>query len=199
MEHVHGLPDIQRRQITLVATDEGKGLYEALGYQIVAHLNKMVAQAPTSQTASLRMPINVRPMVEKDLPSIIRLDATAIGGAREDLIRARFNQACAKVVAVGDDTQPTGFALGADQKGQLLCGPVVATDDVTAYELIQSLPGQYHGSIRVDVHDGKSGLLKLLSSTGFQRETHPPQMIRHGGRPPMQGPTFYAPMAQMFG
>lgn len=199
MNHVHDLREVRDRQIMLVSTIEGRPLYEALGYSVATRLNKMVSINPGPTSSTRESPIHLRPAVEKDLSEIIQLDEVAIGEPRENLLAARYEQACATVVAINERGSAIGFALAADQRGQLICGPVVAPDDATAHALIVATAREHRGETRVDVPDTKTGLIRLLSSAGFRRESHPPLMVRHREKGLRHGPLFYAPMAQIFG
>ena len=195
MRHLHEHPRFSEAQFRLVSTDEGLPLYEALGYRTVTRLNKMLRPMPWPRETGKTAVRDVRP---EDLAEVVSLDAEAVGGARADLIAARLRQAYSAKVLVSEKGQVSGFAIGAEQRGQLLCGPVVAKGAVDAVALLHALSHQYQGQIRVDIADDNVPLLELLRQEGFQRETHPPVMVR-GRETPLWGARFNAPMAQMFG
>lgn len=199
MDHVHALPEMQGRQIVLVSTEEGKPLYGAMGYRTITHLNKMVAPVAIAAQRVDTTPVGLRKIAQNDVEAIIGLDASAVGQPRSSLLRARLRQSHCGLVATGSNGSICGFALGVDQRGQLICGPLVASDDVTAFALITTLAQHHRGTVRADIPDGKQSFVELLASNGFQRETHPPLMVRHPEKSFRHGSNFYAPMAQMFG
>ena len=197
MRHVHHLDGFAHRKFRLVATEEGVPLYNALGYQVVTCLSKMVrAEKWITPPAA---PAVLRPLRTKDLGAVIALDAEAVGGERPELIAARYRQAFSHVVAEDPAGRIIGFAIGADQRGQLLCGPVVTGDPVLALGMLHRLGSRHQGTIRIDVPDENRELLSLLREHDFHRETNPPVMVLGDEEDPPWGPGFNAPIAQMFG
>lgn len=197
MSRIHGLDGFEHRIFRLVATEEGKPLYEAMGYQCVDRLHKMVHMQPSSiNPASQTM---LRPLGYGELNTLIELDAKAVGGERSALIEARLKQSESHVVAEDASGSITAFAIGADQRGELICGPVVAEEPNLALTLIGHLGRQHKGQIRIDVPEGNQELRRLLREQGFRCQSRPPVMVLGHTDGPLWGTGFNSPVAQMFG
>nr|WP_169713712.1 GNAT family N-acetyltransferase [Paludifilum halophilum] len=119
---------VSDRSIMLVATEEGKPLYEKLGFQTVTTLHKFVAKEYISGSLSGTDSYTIRPILKQDIPEIIRLDQEAFGGDRSIFLENRIKQAVYRVMLRSRTGEVLGYGLGVQNPRMLMIGPVVAPD-----------------------------------------------------------------------
>ncbi|MEH6629742.1 MAG: GNAT family N-acetyltransferase [Halopseudomonas aestusnigri] len=181
MEALHNSEIAQGRNLSLIATDEGEPLYKQLGYQVVSRIRKFFADPELvfEKAQSLNLPeYNLRSVTEEDIPALINLDAQSVGGARENLLRSRFEQSDKGVIIEDADGEPKAFALSCPQRQQLHIGPITAPDRDIALAMILALAQGDLREIRIDVPEEHTDLHELLPSFGFRLIANPPAMLR---------------------
>ncbi|MDX7950541.1 GNAT family N-acetyltransferase [Lichenihabitans sp. Uapishka_5] len=143
------------RPMLLSATEEGRPLYEKLGFVAtgtIAQMQGVVARIPATH------PITWREATEADLDRLVAWDQDAFGAARPMLYA---NLLAAGSIFLADD----GFAAVRDFGRGRLAGPVVARDADTARALIAACaePGRF---LRVDTMPD-TGLMPFLTEAGL--------------------------------
>lgn len=161
--------------IMLVATEEGKRLYEKLGFVTVAILNKLVATEYKNH--SLFEMEGIQPINKDDIEEILRLDKEAFGADRNRFLRFRIQQATYSVMLHNQEGKIIGFALGVQTPDILVIGPVVAPDEVFAYQLINYIATKHRGPMRIDIPSEHRKLSDHLLRCGFKIERNPPVML----------------------
>jgi GNAT superfamily N-acetyltransferase len=159
------------RALRLVATGEGRPLYQKLGFcrtgTIVQH------QGPVLHVAS---PAKVRPAESRDIFGILELDRSAYGADRRGLLHALAK--VGQLAVLGDGQRITGFAaLRGFGKGEVI-GPVVAAnaDDGKAL-LAYFMAGREGRFVRVDTAESSQlgawlkdkGLVRVDEGIAMQR------------------------------
>src|SRR5262249_40020903 len=106
------------RSLVLVATTEGRRLYERMGFELQSHYHVLQAIGlPPSDAAD-----GVRAFEANDLAGIERLDRAGTGEDRAHAIR-RFASAETTRVATGEDGKVEGYVLRAPWGGGATVAP----------------------------------------------------------------------------
>lgn len=182
----------------LVATEEGKPLYEKLGFKTVGTLDKLVAKRYTGGLGKTAHQGTVHPVSKKVIEEIIDLDEKAFGTRRERLLRLRIEQTSIGAVLRNRAGRAAGFALGVPGPERMVIGPVVAPDEEAAALLIDRIAGWAPGPVRNDIPSQHRRLADFLTRRGFETVRHPPVMMRNGNALPPGGHLF-AVASQAFG
>lgn len=144
----------------LVATDEGRPLYEKLGFiargRIVQHQGHVAAVAAPAGVAFARA---------SDRDALLALDRAATGCDRTDLIDALFE--LGQLAVIRSAGRVTAFAARRDFGRGEVVGPVIAPDPEHARALLSFLfSGREGAFLRVDT-DADSGLGPWLVACGL--------------------------------
>lgn len=154
------------RELRLVATPDGRPLYEKLGFAATGAVFQHQGNVALPDDAAPAGE-GPRPARAGDMAAIAALDAQAFGAERDALIRALF--ACGQVSVLDRNGRIAGFAVRRAFGRGLVVGPVVATRHDDALALIRAqcreAPG---GFIRLDIPEA-SGLSATLEGWGLAR------------------------------
>jgi GNAT superfamily N-acetyltransferase len=149
--------------VTLFATDQGRPLYEKLGFE------------PVRKSVSLRGRFHppagsfkgVRAATEADLPAILELDR-AVFGADRGLILSRL-PSFADRIAVIDDGGVTGYAAAwRNEPASTVIGPLVAPDGAAARLLVTELAAHTATPIRLDLDPDRCELPGWANAHGLE-------------------------------
>lgn len=189
--------------IMLIATEEGRPLYEGMGYHTVSYVNKLVCSS-YNYTLSNRIAsvseMRIMPLGAEHFPEIRKLDQLAIGGDRETFLSARWKQVKQGVVVLDNEGSLIGYGFAVQGPRYLVLGPVIAMQQESALAMIHYLAENNRGKLlRIDVPEEQPEFIELLRQAGFERETHPPVMIKHAQQLPARNHTLYGIAAQIFG
>lgn len=187
--------------IMLIATEEGKPLYEGLGYHTVTYVNKLVCtNCNSSILIGNRSQCRVLPMQEEHFNLVRELDQAAIGADREIFLAARMKQAKQSVIVQDSEGNLLGYGLAVKGPKYVVLGPVIALQQEAAAAVIHFLAESNQGKLlRIDVPEEQPGFIRLLEQAGFTRGTHPPVMIQNAEQLPARNNTLYGIAAQIFG
>jgi hypothetical protein len=181
----------------LVATNEGKPLYEKLCFRTVATVHKLV----TKKAESIRIPsppLEVKEIDPINIDPILALDVAAFGDRRTMFLKNRITHASFGYVLYNSSDHVIGFALGIRNGDQLIVGPVAAWDQEAAAVLIGQLLRRHSGPARIDIPSGHQNLIRLLTTAGFEIVRIPPVMTT-GGTPLPSRQHLFALASQAFG
>lgn len=185
--------------IMLIATPEGKPMYERLGFKSVDSVQKFLCN-------SFQMPMNldtneyaIEPFQWSDLPQIVDLDQAAFGAKRGEFLTARIKQAKQAIVAKNILGQVIGYALSIQGTINLLAGPIVAPDDKVAIHLLDRLVTENASRIRIDIPREQTEFKSILIRGGFELVTEPPIMLLNRNELPQRSGQLFAIAAQVFG
>lgn len=194
------LDGMDGKTVLLHATEQGRGLYERLGFQRVGELRQHQGTAQPGALIALPQGWRLRPGGANDLEALQALDARARGMPRDALIAELLAGAEACVVLDHDNT-PRGFAiLRRFGRGHAI-GPVVAPDAEGAKALIAHLASVNAGHFtRIDV-DFASGLSEWLEAIGLPGVDAPTTMVRGASliKPAQRGLELFAIVTQAVG
>jgi len=169
------------RSFVLVATNEGRRLYERMGFELQSryHVLQAVGLPPASA------PDGVRPFEAGDLADIERLDRAGTGEDRGHAIR-RYAGADTTRVATGDDGSVEGYVLRAPWGG----GATVARSPDVALRILTARrrAAGPEGRVRLGILDENADGMARLMDVGFRQTWSAPRMLR--GEPIVWRPSW---------
>ena len=187
--------------VALVATPDGRGLYENMGFEVVTKVHKYVrSRIEAGSKADLRAhsAVALQAMRSEDLPRIAELDALAFGVDRQAFLRQRWQQSATSWI-VTDDANVMGYALGIKGPVNWILGPLVARDDHYASQLSAQIAASTTDAVRIDVPSQHAEwATDELMRMEFVKVAEPPIMT-YLGRPLPIRHGLYALAAQVFG
>jgi GNAT superfamily N-acetyltransferase len=189
------LADIAGRRMILNSTQEGRALYNRLGFKphgVVTQHQAVLAKVPR-----IDPDVPVRAARADDLPVIHALDEGASGMDRKALLNTLFGMA--DTVVVERDGKVTGYGCVRRWGRGVVIGPVVAQDQADARAIISTLASGHEGRfVRLDVTD-KSGISPWLVEIGLPQTEQVVSMSL--GAPPEAAPgaTLFALSNQSLG
>lgn len=190
----------QNTSIMLISTEDGKPLYEKLGFITVDSVHKYLTDNYIpSKTFNNQLEITIETYRENDINQIIELDSAAFGDKRRKLLINRINQSKKCLVVRNLKGKIIGFGLSILGPVNLLIGPIVAPDAQTAFLLINELVLNHQGKLRIDVPSSNGDLTLFLEESGFVNVSNPPVMIKNANNIPFRNKELFAITAQIFG
>ncbi|WP_049577006.1 GNAT family N-acetyltransferase [Nonomuraea sp. SBT364] len=184
MEHV--LAEAGDRVVSLHATENGRPLYERLGFRTVGHVAKHTGTFLGAHSG------RTRPASEADLATILELDAGAFGTDRSPLLRRMF--AFGERVRIAEG----GYGHCWRNDDNVVIGPVVARDEETARALIGDLALDVGGEVRLDLDLAERALVAWAAGHGIGDPWQVSLMVRGGELPGDRGRRFL-PFMQALG
>ncbi|MBD8073588.1 GNAT family N-acetyltransferase [Bacillus sp. FSL L8-0199] len=185
--------------IMLIATDEGKPLYEKLGFRAVSYVSKYICN---SYNANHKCAENEEYMMvykESDLEGIIKIDKGAFGTSRNEFLKQRIMQSEQCVVVKDTKENVVGYGISIQTPENKIIGPVVAKNNAMAMRIVHDLARGHNGKLRMDVPEGKNDFMKELEIAGFKKVNTPPIMIKNSNRLLKRNSELYSIAAQIFG
>lgn len=162
------LEGLEDRIVSLHATEEGRGLYERLGFVRTGEIRQHQGVASNAPLIALDDGWRLRPLDNSDEPALFELDKRARGWERPQLLRTWLDSSERAMVLDHDGTLE-GFAFLRRFGRGVVVGPVVASDDIGARALIGHLIGAAGGRfVRIDL-DYDSGLTTWMEELQLQR------------------------------
>ncbi|MFF1288337.1 GNAT family N-acetyltransferase [Bacillus thuringiensis] len=183
----------------LIATDEGKPLYEKLGFRVVSYVSKYICN---SYNANHKCAENEEYMVvykEGDLERIIKIDEGAFGTSRNEFLKQRIMQSERCVVVKDTKENVVGYGICIQTPENKIIGPVVAKNNAMAMRIVHDLVRGHNGKLRMDVPEGKKDFMKELEIAGFKKVNTPPIMMKNSNRLLKRNSELYSIAAQIFG
>ena len=163
------------RTLVLVATADGRRLYERMGFEVQTHYRilQAVGLPPAPDTSGDGAA--VRDFAAADLEAILALDREGTGEDRGHAIR-RFATVDSTRVLPGHDGQVEGFVIRAPWGG----GATVARSADAALRIITARrrAAGPEGRVRVGLVDENAGGLARLAEVGLRLMWSAPRMVR---------------------
>jgi len=159
--------------LSLEATDEGRPMYEALGFRLLTTYHQLEAGQldPAPPTPADR---RLRPMKAADLPAVLALDSAATAEDRHVPLRILY-EANGGWILERPDERLAGFLLPAERA----YGAVVAPrfeDGLFLLELHRSLIPP-DGAVRAGIPDDHAAAWRELLERGWRQTWQAPRMI----------------------
>ncbi|KAA0782232.1 GNAT family N-acetyltransferase [Bacillus sp. BPN334] len=165
--------------IMLIATDEGKPLYEKLGFKSVSYVSKYICNSYNVNHKCVENEECMMDYEEVDLEEIIKIDEYAFGTNRKVFLKKRIIQSEQCIVVKDNKQNVLGYGLSIQTLENKIIGPVVAENDAMAMRIVHYLAREHHGKVRIDVPEGKKDFINQLEAVGFQKVNTPPIMMRN--------------------
>ncbi|KFL74500.1 acetyltransferase family protein [Bacillus cereus ATCC 10876] len=185
--------------IMLIATDEGKPLYEKLGFRAVSYVSKYICNSYNAKDYCVRNEDYVMNYEEGDLEKIIKIDEYAFGTNRKEFLKKRIMQSEQCIVVRDKEQNVLGYGLSIQTPENRIIGPVVAKNDEMAMRIVHDLARGHNGKLRMDVPEGKNDFMKELEVAGFKKVNTPPIMMKNSNRLLKRNSELYSIAAQIFG
>lgn len=185
--------------IMLIATEEGKPLYNTMGFITVDCVHKYLCDNYTSTKPFHNSGINIVDFSENDFTEIVRLDESAFGDKRSNFLHNRINQSEQCLVVRDNKENIIGYGISILGPINLILGPIVAPDSQTAALLLDRLAVNHQGKLRIDVPSGNEEFMLFLEQSGFIKASKPPIMVINSGSMPPRNNTLFGIAAQIFG
>ena len=165
------------RTLVLVATQEGRRLYERMGFEVQTHYRILEIRGLAADARGAGPPVgaSVRSMAPADLDAMAALDRTATGEDRRHALEAFASPSSARVLAAPDG-RLAAFVVRAPWGG----GATVARSIDAAFAIIDArrrasgAGGRVRVGILAEHHDG----LERLVAAGFSMQWSAPRMVR---------------------
>ena len=185
------LEDAKGRSLTLLATEEGRPLYEKLGFRTVERTQRHVGQ--------YRLPGTGAPGVEDfspaDLAAVLSIDRLGFGPDREPMVRHLLATGTARVTRDGKDI--VGYAISRPFGRGNVIGPIVAVSEAHALTLFKAVADP--GYIRVDRPLQADGLGSLIEAEGLEGQEITHAMARGDWPPARDGFGVFALASHAWG
>ncbi|MEB9738807.1 GNAT family N-acetyltransferase [Bacillus cereus] len=185
--------------IMLIATDEGKPLYEKLGFRAVSYVSKYICNSYNAKDYCVRNEDYVMNYEEGDLEKIIKIDEYAFGTNRKEFLKKRIMQSEQCIVVRDKEQNVLGYGLSIQTPENKIIGPVVAKNDEMGMRIVHDLARGHNGKLRMDVLEGKNDFMKELEIAGFKKVNTPPIMMKNSNRLIKRNSELYSIAAQIFG
>lgn len=188
-----------RTPIMLIATEEGKPLYEKLGFRSVSYVSKYICNSYNADDHCVGNENYMMNYEVGDLEKIIKVDGYAFGTNRKEFLKKRIMQSEQCIVVKDKEQSVLGYGLSIQTPENKIIGPIVAKNDEMAMRIVHDLARGHHGKLRIDVLEGKKGFMKVLEITGFKKVNTPPIMMKNSGQLLKRNNELYSIAAQIFG
>lgn len=189
----------EKTLIMLIATEEGKPLYEKLGFRAVSYVSKYICNSYNTNYKCVGNEEYMMNYEECDLEEIIKIDEDAFGTNRKEFLKKRIVQSEQCIVVKDKEQTILGYGMTIQTPENKIIGPVVAKNDTMAMEIVHFLAREHNGKLRIDVPEGRKGFMKELEITGFQKVNTPPIMIKNSDQFLKRNGELYSIAAQIFG
>lgn len=186
--------------IMLIATEEGKPLYEKMGFKTVNSVHKYLcenykASAPSSNVSG----IVIENFKNIHFNEVVKIDQNAFGAKRNSFLYNRIVQSENCIVVKDYKDQIIGYGAAILGPINLILGPIVAPDIEVAALIVNSLASRHPGRLRIDVPSGNEEFMTLLKQMGFVKVSNPPIMIFNSHKMPSRDNKLFGIAAQVFG
>jgi len=185
--------------IMLISTEEGKPLYERLGFKTVDVIHKFLCEKFIPNTLESTKGFTLEHYQPADFRKVKELDSAAFGDERSTFLLNRIKQCKQCVVVKNQYDEIIGFGLSIQGPVNLILGPIVAPDDYIAASLVNALTSNHGGNLRIDVPSGRPEFMTLLATCGFKKVNVPPIMIKNSATMPIRNMELFGVAAQVFG
>lgn len=169
------IEDSGTRTLMLLTTEEGKPLYEKLGFESVGLTQRH--QGHYSHSSAIESEIH--PAYPEDLSEIVALDANVTGFDRSSMITQMFNTGNTNLLRAHD--QITGYAIARPFGLGSVLGPLIARNEDDAEALFTATSGP--GMLRIDRLFEAENLGHFLEAKNLPGHEITHSMVR--GSPPI--------------
>ncbi len=180
------MEDAAPRSLMLLATEEGRPLYDKLGFETVGRSRRHQGLYRHEPIADRR----IGSARNEDLPAILSIDRAALGAGRPDVLNHLTS--VGDVVVLRAREQVTGYAVARPFGKGSVVGPIVAANEEDAIDLFRAVARP--GVLRVDRPADAPSFGQILNASGLRGEEICDEMV-WGEWPRPSGPTRSFAMA----
>ncbi len=141
----------------------------------------------------------MRPIEPDDWDRIARLDRSAFGADRTQLLRDLAKRLSPAALVCERAGEFRGFLLGRDGREANQIGPLVAKDSEAARVLLTTALGQVPPPIYLDVVERESALIQRLERAGFAFQRPFTRMVRGADQAPGDETLVFCPAGAELG
>jgi N-acetylglutamate synthase-like GNAT family acetyltransferase len=183
--------------IMLIATEEGRPLYEKMGFITVDCVHKFLCDEykPLNKSGD----VTIERFNSNNLTEILKLDKVAFGDKRSKFLQNRINQSEQCLVVRDNKANIIGYGISILGPVNLILGPIVAPESQTAALILDKLASIHQGKLRIDVPSGNEDFMLFLEQRGFKQVSQPPVMVINSAEMPPRNKTLFGIAAQIFG
>ena len=157
--------------VRLDASRDGEPLYRRFGFVTEFELERAsVVAGPEFPPPLQASDAAVRPMQEDELPKVFSWDRMVFGAGREALLASFRRRAPQLAWTAWDGGGLAGYTFGRPGHLYPQLGPVSATNEAVARDLVATCLSGQTGRIAADVPVGKRGWVEWLRAAGFRTE-----------------------------
>ncbi|MFI0593331.1 GNAT family N-acetyltransferase [Streptomyces griseus] len=169
----HVMETVGDSPLALYATEQGRPLYEGLGFSPVGRAERVGGRFGTPRpggspsAAPSRPSLTTRPAAADDLQAMVRLDLPVFGADRTHLL-ARLPAFSDRLQVAEEHGELVGYAALWPSGHAAVVGPLVARDTATAQALVSALAGTTDRPLRADIDGRHKELLGWLTEHGLE-------------------------------
>jgi hypothetical protein len=186
-------------EIMLIATEEGKPLYENMGFITVDCVHKYLCDSYTTAKPLNNSGVTLEDFSEIEFTEILNLDDASFGDKRSNFLHNRINQSEQCLVVKDNKANIIGYGISILGPINLILGPIVAPDSQTASLILDRLAFRHQGKLRIDVPSGNEEFMLFLEQSEFKKASKPPIMVINSVNMPPRNNTLFGIAAQIFG
>ncbi|MBG9588369.1 GNAT family N-acetyltransferase [Cytobacillus firmus] len=185
--------------LMLIATKEGKPLYEKVGFKTVDFISKFLCDQFVPVHSQDHDGVFIEDFNQSDFAKLVNLDGAAFGDKRSVFLRNRISQSKQCLVVKNNNGEIIGYGLSIQGPVNLILGPIAAADSDTAAIIAEKLALHHEGKLRIDVPEGRKDFMSYLERSGFVKTNTPPVMMKNSAAMPQRNNNLYAIASQAFG
>lgn len=185
--------------IMLISTEDGKPLYEKLGFITIDYVHKYLSDSYIQTKMFINHELTLGKYSENDFNEIVELDSAAFGDKRRRFLLNRIEQSKLCLVVRNQKGKIIGYGLSILGPINLILGPIVAPNPQTAALIVDELALNHQGKLRIDVPSSNNELMLFLEKSGFVNVSEPPIMLKNSVTMPYRNKELFAIAAQIFG
>lgn len=183
----------------LIATPDGKRLYEKMGFKKVGNVTKLICNNYHVSDEPVPGSYKVVELEERHFDIVVKLDKKAFGDSRREFLLNRMKQSEKSIIIKDEVGNILGFAFSIIGQVNMILGPIVAPNYKIASYLINQLALNTKENLRIDIPSMDEEFMKWLSNRGFEKVSQPPVMIKNANQMPARNNHLFGIAAQVFG
>jgi GNAT superfamily N-acetyltransferase len=180
----------------LDATPAGHEVYLQEGFRDTWGFRRYAVRSPVKVSPASG---GARPISISDWPGILALDAKAFGASREAVLRNLASRLHGAAFVVEQEKAIAGFVLGREGREACQLGPLVATSERAATELLSAALARTPSPLYVDIADHAPGLQSWVQARGFDFQRPFTRMVLGAPVAPGEKALVYCPAGPELG
>jgi GNAT superfamily N-acetyltransferase len=180
----------------LDATPAGHEVYLQEGFRDTWGFRRFSLSSPAE---IIPLPEEVRPVEKADWPAILNLDAPAFGASREAVLRNLAARLPGAALVAEQGGKIAGFVFGRDGREARQLGPLVATGEQAAMDLLAAALARTPSPVYIDIADHAPALQSWAQARGFEFQRPFTRMVMGAPLAPGDESLVYCPAGPELG